>query len=245
MAAELSTFDWRRYDRRVFAAAAIAFPAILLLGFARTYYLKFAFDTPPVHSFLVHAHGAVMTAWVVLFVAQVWFIRTKNHKTHMKLGMLAIALALAMVVIGFFTAVAAAKYGSASTPDGVPPLAFLSVPLFDMGMFVGLFGAAIYYRKSPANHKRLMLLTAINFLPPGLGRFPFEPFISAGPLLFFGIPALLTIGLVALDTWKNGKLNKVFLAASLILIASYPLRIVLSGTGAWMSFATWLTTWAA
>jgi hypothetical protein len=114
-----------------------------------------------------------------------------------------------------------------------------------MLMFAGLFPAAIYYRKSPATHKRLMLLTAINFLPPGLGRFPFEPFISAGPLLFFGIPALLTILLVSIDTWKNGKLNRVFLIASLILIASYPLRIILSGTGAWMSFATWLTTWAA
>jgi len=238
-------FDWRQYDRRLFAAAAIVFPAILLLGFARTYYLRFAFDAPPIPRNLVHLHGALMTAWVVFFVAQVWFIRTKNHRLHMKLGLGGIALATAIIVVGFFTATAAAKYGSPSTPPGVPAIAFLVVPLVDLLMFAGLFGAAMYYRKSPADHKRLMLLTAVNFLPPGLGRIPFEPFVSGGVLVFLGIPTVLALGLVALDTWKNGKLNKVFLVGALILVASYPLRIMLSGTDAWVSFATWLTSWSA
>ena len=238
-------FDWRQYDRKLFAAAAIVFPAVLLLGFARTYYLRFAFSAPPIPSTLVHVHGALMTAWVVFFVGQVFFIRTKNHKTHMKLGVVGVALATLMIIVGFFTATAAAKYGSPSTPPGVAPMAFMVVPLVDMLMFAGLFGAAIYYRKSPADHKRLMLLTAINFLPPGLGRIPFEPFVSGGILVFLGIPTVLALGLVAFDTWKNGKLNKVFLVASLLLVASYPLRIIISGTGAWMTFATWLTSWSA
>ncbi|HEV7701816.1 MAG TPA: hypothetical protein VGO43_16410 [Pyrinomonadaceae bacterium] len=163
----------------------------------------------------------------------------------MRFGVLGIALAIAMVAVGFFTATAAAKYGSPSTPPGIPPLAFVVVPFFDILIFAGLFSAAIYYRTRPAEHKRLMLLTAINFLPPGIGRFPFEPFISGGPLLFFGIPAALLLILLVLDRWKNGKVNKVFLIGSLILIASYPLRILLSGTGAWMTFASWLTRWLA
>jgi len=238
-------FDWRQYDRRLFAAASIVFPVVLLLGFARTYYLRFAFDAPPIPRTLVHVHGALMTAWVVFFVAQVWFIRTKNHKTHMKLGIGGVALAAAMIVVGFFTATASAKYGSPSTPPGVVPMEFLVVPLVDLVVFAGLFGAAIYYRKSPADHKRLMLLTAINFLPPGIARIPFEPFISGGILIFFGIPTVLALGLVAFDTWKNGKLNTVLLVGALFLVASYPLRIMLSGTGAWMTFATWLTSWSA
>jgi hypothetical protein len=238
-------FDWRQYDRRLFAAVAVVFPLTVLLGFARTYYLKAAFGGAPLPSLLVHLHGGLMTTWIAFFIAQVWFIRAKNHRAHMKFGMLGIALAIAMVLTGFFTAAAAAKYGSASTPPGIPPLAFLVVPLFDIALFAGLFAAAIYYRLRPAEHKRLMLLTVINFLPPAVGRFPFEPFISAGPLLFFGIPALLMIILLVLDTWKNGKLNKVFLVGSIILIASYPLRIMLSGTNAWMGFAAWLTSWAA
>jgi hypothetical protein len=245
MATNPDTFNWREYDRRLFAAVALVFPLTVLLGFARTYYLKVAFGTAPLPSMLVHTHGALMTTWVAFFIAQVWLIRSKNHRTHMKFGMLGIALAVVMIFVGFFTAVAAAKYGSASAPQDIPILAFLVVPLFDIVIFAGLFGAAIYYRRRPNEHKRLMLLTAINFLPPAVARFPFEPFSSGGPPVFFGIPTVVTIVLLILDTWKNGKVNKAFLIGSVILIASYPLRLMLAGTAAWIAFATWLTSWAA
>jgi len=246
MAINESTFDWRRYDRRLFAAVALVFPLTVVLGFARTYYLKLAFGTPPLSRPLVHIHGALMTTWVAFFVAQVWLIRSKNHRTHMRFGMLGIVLAIAMLIVGLFTAVAAAKLGATTpAPAGIPPLSFLAIPLFDLVMFAGLFGAAIYYQKRPAEHKRLMLLTAINFSPAAMARFPFEPFISGGPPIFFGIPAVIMVVLLILDTWKNGKLNKVFLIGSIALIASYPLRLMLSGTEAWTSFAAWLTSWAA
>jgi hypothetical protein len=66
--------DRRLFDRRLFLATAILFPLIVLVGFGRTYYLKGLFDTPPLPSGLVHLHGLVMTAWVVLFVVQVRFV---------------------------------------------------------------------------------------------------------------------------------------------------------------------------
>jgi len=245
MATNPDSFNWRDYDRRLFAAVALIFPLTVLLGFARTYYLKLAFGTAPLPSPLVHVHGALMTTWVAFFIAQVWLIRSKNHRTHMKFGMLGIGLAVAMIIVGFLTAVAAAKNPSPSAPPGIPPLSFLAIPMFDMVMFAGLFGAAIYYRNRPAEHKRLMLLTVINFSAAAIARFPFDFVASAGPLFFFGVPALVTIILLALDTWKNGKLNTTFLIASIALIASYPIRMMLAGTGAWMAFAGWLTGWAA
>lgn len=237
-------FDWRRSDRRLFAAVAVLFPIVVLIGFARTYYLKFAFGNSPVPSLLVHLHGLVMTLWVGYFIAQVWLIRSKNVRLHMKVGMLGIALAIAILFVGFFTMISAAKYGSPSTPPDVVPLAFLAVPFFDLLMFAGLFGAAIYFRNRPANHKRLMLLTVLNFLPPAVGRIPIESFQTLGPLFFFGVPAALAIGLLVHDTWRNGKLNVVFLVGSLIMIASYPVRIILSGTDVWMRFAGWLASLA-
>ncbi len=238
-------FDWRRSDRRIFLAAAILFPIIVLIGFGPTYYLRFAFDRPPVPSMLVHFHGLLMTTWVAFFITQVWLIRSKRAKVHMSLGMLGVALATLLIVVGFFTAAASAKYGSPSTPPGIPPLGFFAVPLFDLLLFAGLFGAAIYYRKRPANHKRLMLLTVLNFLPPAVARIPVEIFQTAGPLFFFGVPTVLAIGLLVYDTWRNRKLNVVFLVGALALIVSYPLRIILSVTDAWMSFAAWVTSWAA
>lgn len=236
-------FDWRRSDRRLFAISAVLFAEIVLIGFARTYYLRSIFHGPATTTWLVTVHGLLMSLWVVFFIVQVWLIRSKNARVHMSLGWFGVALASTMIVVGFLTGVTAAKYGSPSTPPGIPPLSFLAVPFFDMFVFAGLFGAAIYYRKRPANHKRLMLLTAINFLPPAVGRFPIAAIESLGPLFFFGVPTVIAIGLVIYDTWRNGKLNRVFLAGALFLIATYPLRIIISGTDAWMSFASWLATW--
>jgi hypothetical protein len=133
-------FDLRRSERNLFTAVAITFPVLVLIGFARSYYLKFAFGNPPLPSLLVHLHGLLMTLWVGFFISQVLLIRTKRAATHMKMGMLGVFLAAAIIFVGFFTAVAAARNGSASTPPDVPPLSFLAVPLFDILMLRGFLG---------------------------------------------------------------------------------------------------------
>src|SRR5207253_2479807 len=103
------------------------------------------------------------------------------------------ALAIVIMIVGYFTAIAAAKFGSQSTPPGIAPRAFLIVPLTDLLMFAVLFGGALYYRKKAASHKRLMLLTVINFLPPAIARWPLPGFTLLGPIVFFGIPTILMI----------------------------------------------------
>jgi hypothetical protein len=238
-------FDWRQSDRRVYALAAVLFAVTIFVGFARTYYLKFAFNAPPVPGLLVHVHGLLMTIWVGYFVSQVYLIRSKNAKLHMKAGVIGVVLAVAILIVGFFTAVASAKFGSTSTPPDIAPLSFMVVPMFDLLLFAIFFGGAIYLRKRPANHKRLMLLTVLNFLPPALARIPLSAIQSSGPLFFFGFPTVLAIGFVTYDTWRNRKLNKLFLGGAILLIISYPVRLILSGTDAWVGFASWLTTWAA
>jgi hypothetical protein len=232
-------------ERPIFLIAAILFALLILVGFAKTYYLKSIFWAPPLPSFLVHVHGLVMTAWGALFITQVWLIRRNNVQMHQKLGIAGIFLATALVVVGFFTALSAGKNGSASFPKDIPPLSFMIVPIFDLLLFMGLFAAAMYYRqRSSANHKRLMLLTAINFLPPAISRFPVASIAAAGPSLFFGLPVLLTITALVVDTRRTGKLNKVFLVAAILYVISIPLRLGLSGTRGWVDFASWLTNFA-
>ena len=241
----MNTLERRQFDRRMYMTTGIVFPLIVIAGFARTYYLRGFFATPPLPSWVVHAHGLLMTAWVALFMTQVWFISSRRVRLHQRLGYAGIGLAVAIIMVGVVTALRAAKFGSASTPPGVSPLGFMIVPLFDLLMFAIFFGGAVYYRKSPAEHKRLMLLTVINFLPPAIARLPVDSLKAMGPLFFFGVPTVLAIGFVTYDTWRNGKLNKIFLAGAILLVISYPLRLILSGTDAWIAFATWVTSWAA
>ena len=231
----------RAFERRFFLAVAILFPVTVLIGFAPTYYLKPLFNTPPVPRLIVHVHGLLMAIWVALFIGQVFLIRSTRIKVHQRLGLASVILAVAIFVSGLATAVAAAKYGSASTPPGAEPLQFLVVPFFDMFVFAALFAAAVYYRRNAANHKRLMLLTVLNFLPPALARFPFGLTAAYGPLWFFGVPDLLAVILVAVDTWRNRKLNTVFLAGAIFMIASHWIRLPFSTTSLWLSFATWVT----
>jgi hypothetical protein len=231
----------RVFDRRLFLAAAIAFPIIVLAGFGRTYYFMRLFDAPPLPSALVHAHGLLMTAWVALFATQVWLISSKRVRLHQRIGYTGIGLALLIIAVGFVTAVRAAKYGSTSAPPNVSPEQFLIVPLFDLLMFALLFGGAVYYRRRPAAHKRLMLLTAINFLPPAVARIPIAALQGLGPLWFFGFPTILTLLCVGLDWWRNGKASAVFLSGAILLIASYVVRLAVMGTGPWLLIARWLT----
>lgn len=237
-----TSLDRRLFDRRLYLAAAIVFPLIVLAGFGRTYYVKGLFGSPPLPSTLVHLHGLLMTTWVVLFIAQVRFISSKRIQLHQRLGYGAIGLAALIVATGLPTALRAAKYGSASTPPGIPPLAFLAIPVFDLVMFTLLFSGAIYYRRKPAAHKSLMLLTAVNFLPPALARIPIGSLQAIGPLWFFGFPTGLALLCLGLEARRHGRVNKVFAAGTLLLICSYAARLALMTTGAWMVLATWLTS---
>lgn len=232
----------RSFDRRLFAFTAIGFVLLVLAGFARTYYLKAYFAGPPLPSLLVHVHGLLMTAWVALFAAQVWLISSRQVKVHQRLGYAGVGLAVLIVAAGLVTAMRAGKYGSPSMPPNIPSQAFMAIPLFDLLMFSMLFGAAVYFRKRPAAHKSLMLLTAINFVPPAIARIPIAALQSLGPLWFFGFPTALMLVCLAIDWRRRGEVNTVFLAGSLLLIASYPIRLALMGTAGWMQFAVWLTS---
>jgi len=232
----------RAFERRFFLVVAILFPITVLIGFGPTYYLKSFFTSPPIPSTLVHLHGLGMSAWIILFATQVYLIRSTKIKLHQQLGITSIVLAVGIFVLGIMTGVASAQRGGGV--PGIPPLEFLIVPFGDMIVFAILFGAAVYYRRNAPNHKRLMLLTVLNFLPPALGRFPFELTATLGPVWFYGVPDILAVAFVAIDTWRNGKLNKVFLAGAVFLIASHWLRLAFAPSAAWVSFATWLTSFA-
>ena len=224
-------------DRRLYILAAILTPLIVLLGFARTYYLKPFFNTPDIPGRIVHLHGIVMTAWIVLFVVQISLVATRRTKVHQRLGVLGACLAALVVIVGVLTALYAAVRGA--TP-GPPALSFLVIPLGDMLVFSILIGLALYFRRKLAVHKRLMLLAGINLLTPAIARIPVDFIINGGPLAFFGLTDLCLIAVVAFDTFKHRRLHPVFLWGSIFMIAMQPLRLLLAGTEAWMGFAAML-----
>jgi hypothetical protein len=229
----------RPSDRGLYLAAAIAFPLVVLIGYFKSYYFSAFFDVKPLANNLIHLHGIVMSVWVIYFVAQVALIRSKNVKLHMTLGMAGIALAALVVAVGLATAYDAQLVRGAA-PPGVDPHSFFILPVGDMLLFVVYFAGAVYYRKSPREHKSLMLMTAINFMPAALFRIAFVP--PEYTMLFaFGIPGLVALGCLAWMRAKHGKFNRVFAAAILLYFIGFPpIRFILTETSAWRSFTNWL-----
>ena len=105
MATNVNALQPRLADRKLFLITAIGFPLLVLIGYFKSYYFSAFFaDVQPVANALVHAHGIIMSAWVIYFVAQFALIRTKNIKLHMTMGMAGIALAAIVVISGMATA---------------------------------------------------------------------------------------------------------------------------------------------
>ena len=221
-------------DRRLYLLAAILFPLIVLAGFARSYYLKPFFHTPEFPNRIIHLHGIVMTAWVLLFIAQVSLVAKRRTKVHQRLGYFGGALAVLVAIVGVLTALYAAARGE---KPGLSALQFLVIPLGDMLIFSILIGLALYFRRNLPVHKRLMLLAAINLLPPAIARIPFSFIYNNGPLAFYALTDLCLLAAVAFDTFKHRRLHPVFLWGTIFFIVLQPLRILLGGTDVWVRFA--------
>jgi hypothetical protein len=228
----------RNRERRVYFALAVVAAVLVFAGFARTYYLKGLFAAPALRP-LVHLHGAIFTSWFALLFAQLFLVSRRRTDVHRRLGVLGGCLAATMVVVGIATAISAAARGA--TVPGVPPLAFLAVPLFDILVFAIVIGAAFYHRARPATHKRLMIAGTIGILPPAVARLPFDWVATGGPLVYFGVPDLILLAVIAWDTLTHRRLHPAFLWSGLVVILSHPLRLFIAGTAAWLSFARWLT----
>jgi hypothetical protein len=222
------------------AAAVIVFG-----GFAPTYYLKAAYGTPALAPVL-HLHGAVFSAWFILAVVQPALVAAHRTALHKQLGVAGAALALGMVVLGTIVAIATA---SRPAVPGLPdPLMFLVIPLGDIVAFAILVSVALYKRRQRDTHKRLMLLATIAILNAAFARW----IVPGGVLAFLGIPfsPLILIALTATfiapcliyDRMTRGRIHPAFLWGGIVIIAADVLRLALGGTGAWLTFAGWLTS---
>jgi hypothetical protein len=97
----------RRFDRRLYLAVSLIFFALVFWTFARTFYLKPFFRTPPL-SALLHIHGAVMTGWVVLLVVQTSLIAAHRIQWHRWLGVFGAVWGALVVLFGSITTLRAA-----------------------------------------------------------------------------------------------------------------------------------------
>ncbi|MES2097625.1 MAG: hypothetical protein V4459_12780 [Pseudomonadota bacterium] len=226
-------------ERRFFAGSAIVIALATFIGFAPSYYLAPVFSAKPL-STLLHVHGLVFTAWILLYVAQTALISAGRTDIHRIVGPATIALGVVMVPLGIYTAIVTKQVVAANhLPPSGPPLVF---PLGAILTFAVLTTAAVVMRKRAAWHKRLMLLGTVAILTTPLARITRFTHIGLTPALGgMALTDLLLAALVIFDIRTRGKLHPATIWGGGFFLATQLLRIGLNMTPAWQAFAKGLT----
>jgi hypothetical protein len=181
-----------------------------------------------------------MTAWFVLFFVQVWLVGVGRTDLHRRLGVFGMVVAVLVLCVGTAAAIDAGRRGAAPASGIVTPLEFMAVSLFDMPVFATLVGLALWLRRRPDVHKRLMVLASLGMLTPAIARIPLRFIQDGGPPVFFGLAIMLVMACVAIDTARHRKLHRAFAWGALVIVTMIPLRLFIAATEAWTRFAGWL-----
>lgn len=222
---------WRR-DRRFFTVMAAVAALTIFIGFAPTYYLKGAYGAPALPP-LVHLHGAVFTAWIVLLAVQTSLIAIRRTDLHRRFGIAGAVLAGLMTLMAPVVATGAVRRGAI-------PVSFLWVPLSSVVVFPVLVGAALIVRRNPEAHKRLMLIATAELLTVGVGRWPGVR--NWGPFWTYGLTDVFLAALIIYDVMTRRRVHPATFWGGLFFVASQPLRVTIGRMDTWLVFARWLTS---
>ncbi|MCH8617884.1 hypothetical protein [Undibacterium sp. TS12] len=164
----MSRFTRRGLDNYFYLGMAILIALIVAYGFGRNIEHRLLHPEliPPA---ILYLHAVVFTAWPLLFIIQSGLVSSANINWHRRLGVSAAVIGASLPVIGIATAIVMHNWHS-ERATGSP--AFFSVSLNDMLTFAVAFGLAIYWRRKPEYHRRLMLIASASLTVAAFARFP-------------------------------------------------------------------------
>jgi hypothetical protein len=228
------------YDNLFFSAMAAVALIVVLVGFARTYFLA-GLLRAALPNLLVHIHAVAFTLWIIFFIAQISLVASRRVDLHRRVGPLGFVLAILMVVLGTATASdRLARHVAEPETDSVEQVrAFYAIPLGDMLMFSTFTYFGYRNRFQPAVHKRLMWFATLSLLDAGFDRWRvFDPYPL--PLVNVITFAPLLLLLMGYDWWSKGKVQRVTVGSAIFLVFIQQIRHPLGYSSAWQSFAAWV-----
>jgi small basic protein len=239
----------RSHSRWFYSVASLSLLVIMFVGFQMFYLQGRAYPgrplTPHIRTLLI-IHGCLMTAWILLAVAQPLLVSTRHKRLHMKLGIFGVMLASAIVVAGVKIGVEAARV---TPPEvqlfGLNPKEFMTVPVLGIILF-GLFVLiGVMTRRRPEVHRPVMLIASVSVMGAAFGRIAPLPALYAGTWweVVFGanfMTVILAAILLIAKCLACRSFDRWF-AAAFVALTGASVAISLSAkTQAWDQFATFL-----
>ena len=203
----------RFLDRYFYFSMSMLIAAVVVYGFGQTvdHNLIHASPLPP---FILTIHAIVFPGWVLFFIVQSALVRSRNVRLHRALGWFGVALAVAIVVVGFLTARGMDRFLLTQPDAPFPMRAFMIIQLTDLACFAVPFAFAIYWRRRPEYHRRTVLVASCALTDAAFSRFPHMPLVWSPASVVF----LILIGVVR-DFIVNRRVHKVYLYVLPLYIA--------------------------
>ena len=173
-------------------------------GFSHTVDARLLHAKPP-RPLLLWFHGAAFSAWIVLFMAQSALVRVRKVSVHRRLGWFGATLAASMVVSGFMVSVVMIRFDTTVLHLNVA--SFLSVLWCDMIIFGACIAMAIYFRKRPEYHRRLVFMASCQLMQAAFVRFHY---VGYHDLFYPALDVLIVAGTLR-DLIVDGRVNRIYL----------------------------------
>jgi Ca2+/Na+ antiporter len=206
-------------QKTLYFAAAIGIAAIMFTGFARNYYLRAWIGTRAITA-MVHVHGLIMTAWVVLFMTQTLLVAKHRVDLHRKLGVFGAGLAAVVFGLGVFTIVRSIERHRPHAGSRLLIELFVAFDGVSLLLFACLVVTALMNRRRREIHKRLMLIAMISLLPPAFGRLVAYFTLQNVELIVLALMYASVLTCLIADGWRNRRVHPAFAIGGLSIIAA-------------------------
>lgn len=227
----------RAREHLFFWGMSVLIALVVFVGFARTYYLAGLFDAKPLGAPIVHIHGAVFTCWIALLVLQTSLVGTGHTKIHRQLGLIGVALAPLVVMLGILVAVEMLE--RTTIIPGFNSAQIFAVALSEVAGFAVPVFFAFRLRQRPDLHKRLILIATIAMTTAGFGRWPVA-FLLHKPLPAMLAAFTLFVPIIAFDWLCTQRLHSATVMGSAWVIFIELTGFTVGHTAAWHALAAHL-----
>jgi hypothetical protein len=225
----------------LYVALAVLAASIAVVGFWPTYFGPLLAGNVATTS-TIHFHAAVYVGWLAIFITQAVLAATGRVALHIKLGRFGIGYGVLVIVVGLLTALTKFEL-RVQAGEVAAAQAQLLGPLLDMLVFTPLFAAAVYYRRTPELHKRLMIVATTSLLIAAVGRMAFLG-TPRNPMLLHLVWVAPILIAMAHDFWRHRKVHPVYVLGLVLLVLEGPLgRTPARQSQAWQDMSRWLVTW--
>jgi hypothetical protein len=215
-------------DRWIFVFMATWFIAIVFTGFIPDSIMKIgmvrAAQRPP-FPIVMHMHAVLMGSFLLLLLTQTWLMATGRRELHMRVGVVAVIVAIVLVIVGFILVPTMyhqtwAGLHSASAPQVRQKLLDLAAfqenvllmqlrigTLFPLFLAIGLLARG----RNAGLHKRMMILGTAIALPAAIDRITWLPTTFPASPLATDLYTLLAVSpMFAWDVIRNRSIHPAY-----------------------------------